>query len=63
MAPDTPYYREILILQSTLTKLAAQNPNEDINLIIELARKVTYRGFRDYFDNQEKQKIQDAITY
>ncbi len=62
MAPDTPYYREILILQSTLTKLAAQNPDEDINQIIELAHKIAHRGLRSYFTNQEKQKIQNAIT-
>lgn len=42
---DTPYHREILILQSILTKLAAQNPNEDINLTYKLSQKLVSNAF------------------
>ncbi len=60
---DTPYHREILILQSILTKLAAQNPNEDINLTYKLSQKLVSNAFYGYFEDYEKQKIKEAVTY
>lgn len=60
---DTPYHREILILQSILTKLAAQNPNEDINLTYKLSQKLVSNAFSGYFEDYEKQKIKEAVTY
>lgn len=60
---DTPYHREILILQSILTKLAAQNPNEDINLTYKLSRKLVTNAFSGYFEDYEKQKIKKAVIY
>lgn len=60
---DTPYHREILILQSILIKLAAQNPNEDINLTYKLSQKLVSNAFSGYFEDYEKQKIKEAVTY
>lgn len=60
---DTPYHREILILQSVLTKLAAQNPNEDLNLTHKLSQKLVSNAFSGYFEDYEKQKIKEAVTY
>ena len=60
---DTPYHREILILQSILTKLAAQNPNEDINFTYKLSQKLVSYAFSGYFEDYEKQKIKEAVTY
>ena len=64
---DTPYHREILILQSILTKLAAQNPNEDINLTYKLSEKLVSNAFSGYFEDYEKQKktacIADVYLY
>ena len=63
MIQDTPYHREILILQSILTKLTAQNPNEDLNLTYKLSQKLVSNAFSDYFEDYEKQKIKEAVTY
>lgn len=63
MYNDTPYRREILILYSTIIKLAAQNPNEDIYSAQTLSSKLARNDFRTHFSPQEKLKIKDAINY
>ncbi len=63
MYNGTPYEREILILRSTIIKLAALNLNEDIASAQTLSSKLTQNDFRTHFTPQEKLKIKDAINY
>ena len=61
MYNGTPYEREILILRSTIIKLAALNLNEDIASAQTLSSKLAQNDFRTHFTPQEKLKIKRMI--
>lgn len=63
MLQNMAYRRELLILHSTLVKLAALDPNEDIEKIYKTAQNLVRFGLEYYYDQLEKQKIYAAFEH
>ena len=63
MLQNMAYRRELFILQSTLIKLAALDPNEDIEKIYITAQNLVRFGLEYYYDQIEKQKISKAFEH
>ena len=63
MIQSTTYKRELLILQSTIVKLAALDPHEEIDKIYIIAQNLVRFGLEHYYDQEERQKIHRAFEH